>query len=76
MKFDGQYTPDTGPNVAAGSTSSAKRVNSRTIEWTDKLKDQVMDHQELKGSDHGKTLTLFLRYPGEKASQTFVYDRQ
>ena len=76
MKFDGKYYPDEGPNVAAGSTSSAKRVNARTIEWTDKLKDQVMDHQQLKVSEDGKTLTLFIRYPGEKMPQTLVYERQ
>jgi len=32
IKFDGKYYPDNGPNVPAGSTSSAKRVNRRTIE--------------------------------------------
>jgi hypothetical protein len=75
MKFDGKYYPDNGPNVAPGSTSSAKRMNRITIEWTDKLKEQVMDHQELKVSEDGKTLTVFIRYPGEKAPQTLVYDR-
>jgi hypothetical protein len=76
MKFDGKYYPDTGPDVPAGSTSSAKRVNKRTIEWTDMLKEQVMDHQELKISEDGKTLTSFIRYPGVKTPQTLVYDRQ
>jgi hypothetical protein len=76
MKFDGKDYPDNGPEVPAGSTSSAKRINDRTIGWTDKLKDQVMDHQELKISEDGKTLTQFIKYPGEKIPQTIVYDRQ
>ncbi len=76
MKFDGKYYPDQGPTVPPGSTSSAKRVNARTIEWTDKLKDEVMDHQDLRISEDGKTLTVVTRYPGEKAPQVMVYDRQ
>ncbi len=76
MKFDGKYYPDKGPTVPPGSTSSAKRVNARSIEWTDKLKDELMDHQELKISDDGKTLTVVVRYTGEKTPQVVVYDRQ
>ncbi len=76
MKFDGKYYPDNGPNVAPGSTSAAKRVNARTIEWTDKLKEEVVDRMVMKVSEDGKTLTLLIRYPGEKKSQTVVYSRQ
>jgi hypothetical protein len=76
MTFDGKYYPDQGPTVSPGSTSSAKRVNARTIEWTDKLKEEVMDHQELKISEDGTTLTVVTRYTGQKASQVAVYDRQ
>jgi len=76
MKFDGKFYPDNGPNVPSGSTSSAKRVNDRTIAWTDKLKDEVMDHQELRVSEDGKTLTVLIRYPGERTPQTLVYDRE
>ena len=76
MKFDGKYYPDQGPTVPPGSTSSARRMNARTIDWTDKLKDKVLDHQELKTSDDGKTLTVVTRDTGEKSPQVMVYDRQ
>jgi hypothetical protein len=76
MKFDGKEYPDRGPTVPAGSTSSAKRVNARTIEWTDKLKDEVTDHEELKVSADGKTLTVVTKQPGAKTPQIGVYDRQ
>lgn len=76
MKFDGKYYLDQGPAVPPGSTSSAKRVNARNIAWTDKLKDEVRDHQDLKVSEDGKTLTVVVKYPGEKAPQVIVYDRQ
>lgn len=76
LKFDGKYYPDQGPSVPPGSTSSAKRVNARTIEWTDKLKDEVMGHKELKISKDGKTLTAVPSSTGQKAPLVVVYDRQ
>jgi hypothetical protein len=76
MKFDGKDYPDQGPSVTPGSTSSAKRVNARTIEWTDKVKDKVMDEEEFKISKDGKTLTIVTRYPGQKSPQVGVYNRQ
>lgn len=76
MKFDGKYYPDTGPHASPGATSAAKRVDERTIEWTDKLKDEVTGHQQITVSADGKTLTMVAHFPGEKVSQTYVYDRQ
>jgi hypothetical protein len=76
MKFDGQYYPDTGPHASPGATSAAKRVDERTIDWTDKLKDEVTDHEKLTVSVDGKTLTMVVHFPGEKVPQTWVYDRK
>jgi hypothetical protein len=44
MKFDGKDYEEKGPNVAPGSASSGKRVNAHTLDVTDKVKGQVMDH--------------------------------
>jgi hypothetical protein len=76
IKFDGQDYPDHGPRVAPGSTSSAKRVDPHTIDITDKLKGKVMDTQEMKISEDGKTLTVVVQYPGVEKPQTFVYEKQ
>jgi hypothetical protein len=58
MKFDGKDYEEKGPNVAPGSTSAGKRVNAHTLDLTDKVKGQVMDHTKFEVSQDGKTLTL------------------
>lgn len=75
MKFDGKDYEEKGPNVAPGSTSSGKRVNARTLEITDKLKDKVLDHATYEVSPDGKTLTLTIRGIGQPKAQTIVYEK-
>ena len=43
MKFDGKDYPNVGPNVAAGSASSVRRVNQNTLEMTDKTNGKIAD---------------------------------
>src|SRR5579864_4375867 len=50
MKFDGKDYEEKGPNVAPGSMSSGKRVNAHTLEVTDKVKGEVMDHTKFEVS--------------------------
>ncbi|MBV8072580.1 MAG: hypothetical protein JO270_21940 [Acidobacteriaceae bacterium] len=75
MKFDGKEYTEQGPNVAPDSTSSGRRINSRTLEITDKVKGREMDKTMFKVSPDGKTLTLTVHNAGEKNPQTIVYDR-
>lgn len=75
MKFDGKEYEEKGPNVAPGSVSSGKRVNARTLEITDKVKDKVMDHATYEVSPDGKTLTLTIHETGQPKAQTVVYDK-
>jgi hypothetical protein len=75
IKFDGKDYPDHGPRVSPGSTSSAKRPDPNTIEMTDKIKGKVMDTQDMKVSDDGKTLTVTVHFPGEEKTQTYVYEK-
>jgi len=75
MKFDGKDYEETGPTVAPGSTSSGKRVNARTLEITDKVKGQVMDHTKYEVSSDGKTLTLTVHDTGQPKPLTIVYDK-
>ncbi len=76
MKFDGKDYPETGPNVAPGSTSSGHRLNERTLELTDKVQGQVMDTSQLKVSADGKTLTLTFHEKGQSKPQVYVYERE
>lgn len=75
MKFDGKDYEEKGPNVAPGSMSSGKRVNARTLEITDKVKDKVLDHATYEVSPDGKTLTLTIRETGQPKTITIVYDK-
>ncbi|MGA8763733.1 MAG: hypothetical protein WB562_12780 [Candidatus Sulfotelmatobacter sp.] len=75
MKFDGKDYEEKGPNVAAGSMSSGKRVSTHTLEVTDKVKGQVMDHTKYVVSPDGKTLTLTIHETGQPNAVTIVYDK-
>jgi hypothetical protein len=75
MKFDGKDYEEKGPNVAPGSMSSGKRVNARTLEITNKVKGQVMDHTTYEVSPDGKTLTLTIHETGQPKALTIVYDK-
>lgn len=75
LKFDGKDYPEEGPTVAAGSTASAKRVDARQFEMTDKVKGKVMDHSNAQVSPDGNTLTLTVHETGQPNPQTYVYDK-
>lgn len=75
MKFDGKDYEEKGPNVAPGSASSGKRVDAHTLEVTDKVKGEVMDHTKFEVSQDGKTLTLTVQGTGQPKPLTIVYDK-
>jgi hypothetical protein len=75
MKFDGKDYEEKGPDVAPGSASAGKRVNPRTLEVTDKVKGEVMDHTKFEVSPDGKTLTLTIHETGQPKALTIVYDK-
>jgi hypothetical protein len=75
MKFDGKDYEEEGPNVAPGSTSAGKRVSPHTLDVTDKVKGQVMDHTKFEVSPDGKTLTLTIHETGQPKALTIVYDK-
>jgi hypothetical protein len=75
MKFDGKDYEERGPNVAPGSMSAGKRVNAHTLDVTDKVKAQVMDHTRYELSPDGKTLTLTIHETGQPKPLTIVYNK-
>ena len=76
MRFDGKDYSEKGPNVAPGSTSSGKRADAHTLEVTDKVKGQTMDHTRFQVSPDGNTLTLTIHETGQPNALTIVYDKQ
>lgn len=76
VKFDGKDYPNVGPNVTPGSTSSARRVNEHTLELTGKLNGKVGRTRDINLSSDGKTLTITVHTPGQRAPNILVFDRQ
>ena len=50
-------------------------MNARTLNVTDKVKGQVMDHTKLEVSPDGKTLTLTIKETGQPKALSIVYDK-
>jgi hypothetical protein len=76
MKFDGKDYPSAGAVAPAGFTASARRMDERTIEMTDKVKDKHIDTQRMEVSPDGKTLTFTVIIPGRDKPQIQVFDRE
>jgi hypothetical protein len=54
---------------------AAKHVNAHTLEVTDKVKGEVMDHTKFEVAPDGKTLTLTIHDTGQAKPLTVVYDK-
>lgn len=76
MEFDGKNYPNHGPNVPAGSASSAHRMNESTLAIADKMNGKIMDTRELKLSPDLKTLTMTVQPVSRKTPNILVFDRQ
>ena len=75
VKFDGKGYPDEGPFVARGASSSAERVDARTLVITDKANGKVMDTKTVGLAADLKTLTVTTRFPGSDKPTVWVFER-
>ena len=75
VKFDGKDYANAGA-VVDGVACSARRVNERTVEMTDKISGRVVDMQEISVSDDGNTLTMTVHAPGRTKPNVLVFERQ
>jgi len=74
--FDGKDHPNVGLDVPAGSAYSARRLNERTLEITDKIKDKVTDAQQMELSPDFKTLTETVRPVDQGSPNILVFKRE
>ena len=63
-------------DVRAGSAYSARRLNERTLEITDKIKDKVTDTQQIELSPDLKTLTQTVRPMDQGSPNILVFERE
>lgn len=75
VTFDGKDHPLVGPNALPGSTSSARRVDERTLEITTLIDGKVAGIQETTLSSDGKTLTMTIHSASRAASTILVFER-
>jgi hypothetical protein len=76
LKLDGKDYPVEGSGVPPGSTSSARRVDQRTLEITDKVNGKVTRTDRRELSPDLKTLTRTVRPVGQRDPAIFVFERQ
>jgi hypothetical protein len=76
VKFDGNDYPNEGPAGAQGVSSSARRLDERTLVITDKARGKVMDTETIGLSADLKTLTITARVPGSDRPSVMVFARK
>jgi hypothetical protein len=74
--LDGKDYPTVGPHASPGATAAVRRIDKHTLALTDKVKDRIVDTEQFRLSPDGKTLTVVVRKPGQRAPNTFVFERQ
>lgn len=74
--FDGKDYPVAGHSAAQGVTSSARRVDERTLEVTDKIKGKITRTMRIELSPDLKTLTRTVHPVGQRDPNIFVFERQ
>jgi hypothetical protein len=76
LKFDGEEYPMTGPDVSAGSTSSGRRLDARTLEITETIQGKVSATRRITLSSDERTLTMTISPVGRSKPNVYVFDRK
>ena len=76
LKFDGNDYPLVGRGPAQSSTSSAQRVDERTLEIIDKTRGKITRTERVELSPDLKTLTRTMHPVGQREPNIFVFERQ
>ncbi|MGD0866719.1 MAG: hypothetical protein ABSA49_14300 [Rhizomicrobium sp.] len=76
LKFDRKDYPNGGPNAGPGTSSSARRVDERTLVITDKTDGKVTDTRAIGLSADLKTLTITVHITGRDKPNVMVFERK
>ena len=76
VKFDGKDYPNEGPGGGQGATSSAQRVDERTLAITDKVNGKVTDTERIGLSADPKNLRITVHVPGSDKPNVMVFERK
>ena len=75
VMFDGKDYPNVGA-VVDGMTASARRINERALEVTDKISGKVRDKVDIAVSADGNVLTMTIHIPGRSEPDVQVFERE
>jgi len=76
LKLDGKDYPAEERGVARGATSSARRVNERTLGIVDKVDGKVIRTERRELSPDLRTLTRTVHPVGQRDPNILIYERQ
>ena len=76
VKFDGKDYRNEGPAGDRGASSSAQRVDERTLVITDKYNGKVTDTETIALSADLNTLTITTHVPGSDKPSVMVFERK
>jgi hypothetical protein len=76
MNFDGKNYPVQDGNAPAGATSSARRVDASTLEFTEMRNGKVADKQHIELSPDGNTLTMTIQPASGRKPNILVFERE
>jgi len=76
IKFDGKehLDPATGPSF--GAAFLGHRINERSLEYTNKIKDKIVQTRQVTLSPDLKTLTIVVHLADQRLPTTLVFDRE
>jgi hypothetical protein len=76
MNFDGKDYPVKDANAEAGATSSSRRLNAGTLEFTEKRNGKVTDKQHFQLSPDGKTMTMTIQPASGARPNVLTFERE
>jgi hypothetical protein len=76
VTFDGKDHPVEGANADRGASSSARRVDARTLVITDKTDGTVTDTERIALSADRTTLTTTVHVAGRNKPNVLVFERR
>ena len=76
IKFDGKEHLDPATGASPGTAFLGHRIDERSLEYTSKIKDKIVQSRQLTLSPDSKTLTIVLHLADQRLPNTLVFDRE
>lgn len=75
INFDGKEHLDPATEPTLGASSLGRRIDERSLEYTNKIKDKIVQARQLTLSPDLKTLTIVVHLADQRLPNTLVFDR-